>query len=409
MSRASTSRFSRERMQLPGNQIIEYLNKREAIYVQRLRALVDVNSGIDNPEGRLQCVAQLERVYKLLGFSCERVDKGHGIVHLVARRPPRRDDGVQALKVLILGHFDTVFDADTTFLGYTTVGHWAQGPGVGDMKGGLVVAAAALEALDHIETLDNLDVVVLHNADEEVQSPTSRELIEACAKDRDVCLDFEVGRKTGAIVKSRAGVGRFFVQANGKAAHAGMHHKDGRNAIVALAKVVAEIAALTDYGTGTTLNVGVIRGGLKRNIVPAEAHCEVDLRLRDPALEAQVIAAVHAICASHTADGVTVQARGGMGRPTWRPGGPSEELADHFLAVAKDLNVPLTAEDTGGGSDANFTAALGIPTLDALGPIGEGVHTHDERIKIHTLIERAKLVAIALGELRIAGASPTAD
>jgi glutamate carboxypeptidase len=393
--------FSRERLQMPGNQIIEYLNGREARYVERLRDLVNTNSGIDNPEGRLQCLAQLERVYKLLGFACERVDQGHGMVHLVARRPAKATNGSRPVRLLLLGHFDTVFDRDTTFLGYSLVGEWAHGPGIGDMKGGLVVTGAMLEALDHIDVLDSLDVVVLHNADEEVQSPTSRQLIEACCDDRDICLDFEVGRKSGAIVKSRAGVGRFFVQATGRAAHAGMHHEDGRNAITALAAVITEISNLTDYKLGTTLNVGIVRGGAKRNIVADNAHCEVDLRIREPSQEDVVVRAVNAICERATADGITITARGGVGRPPWRPGGDSEDLAQHFLDVAEDLNVSLTAEDTGGGSDANFTAALGVPTLDALGPVGEGVHTHNERIKLHSIIERAKLVAIALAELRV--------
>lgn len=394
--------LSRERMQLPGNKIVEYLDGREQHYVQRLRDLVDINSGIDNPEGRLQCLGHLERVYKLLGFACERVDKGHGMVHLVARRPARLQNGHPAPRVLLLGHFDTVFDKDTTFLGFSRVGEWAHGPGVGDMKGGLVVAGAALEALDHARLLDALDVVAVHNCDEEIQSPTSRQLIEEACHDRDLCLDFEVGRKSGAIVRSRAGVGRFFVAAEGQSAHAGMHHADGRNAIVALARVIDQIAELTDYETGTTFNVGTIRGGTKRNVVPAEAHCEVDVRVREPALQDDAVRAVHDICQRASTDGISITARGGIGRPPWRPGGGSEALADHFLAVAEDLNVPLTAEDTGGGSDANFTAAAGLATLDALGPVGDGAHTHNERIRLHSLVERAKLVAIALAELRVA-------
>ncbi len=393
--------LSRERAQLVGNKMIGYLERREQTYVDRLRALVDTNSGIDNADGRLACVAMLERVYKLLGFQCERVNRGHGMIHLVARRPARFHNGHRPPRVLILGHFDTVFDSDTTFLGFSLEGEWAKGPGVGDMKGGLVVAGAMLEALDHVKVLDQLDVIAVHNADEEIQSPTSRELIEELAAGRDVCLDFEVGRKTGAIVASRAGVGRFFVQAEGRAAHAGMHHEEGRNAIVALARAVDKIAQLTDYSIGTTLNVGTIRGGTKRNTVPDSANCEVDCRIRDAAEGPRLETAIAEICTELSGDGITVTARGGIGRPPWRRFEGSDALVQHFLDVATDLNVDLESEDTGGGSDANFTAALGIPTVDALGPVGEGVHTFNERIKLHSVIERAKLVAIALAELRV--------
>lgn len=392
--------FSREPEHAAGNAIVKFLDEREARYTDRLRALVDINSGIDNPAGRLACLAVLERGYRALGFETGRVDRGHGMVHLVARRPARLTNGHKPLALLLLGHFDTVFDSDTTFLGFSRVGEWAHGPGVGDMKGGLIVTLAALQALAHAGKLDGMDVTALHNCDEEIQSPTSRDLVEQHAVGRDLCLDFEVGRSTGAIVRSRAGVGRFFVHATGRAAHAGMHHADGRNAIVAIARAADAIAGLTDYDIGTTTNVGIIRGGAKRNIVPDDAHMEVDVRVREAGEGPRVEAAIAAICERLSSDGVAMTARGGIGRPVWPNGELHDAAVQHFLDVASDLGTPLHAEDTGGGSDANFTAALGVPTIDALGPIGEGVHTHNERIKLHTLVERAKLVAIALAELR---------
>jgi glutamate carboxypeptidase len=175
-----------------------------------------------------------------------------------------------------------------------------------------------------------------------------------------------------------------------------MHHADGANAIVALADVVGRLARLTDYERGTTVNVGVFRGGTRRNVVPDEARCAVDLRVRDAAEGERVDAAIRTLCEQSALPGVALSVDGGIGRPPWRRSPGSERLVAHFQAVADDLEIPLGAEDTGGGSDANFVAALGVPCVDGLGPVGEGVHTDRERIRIETLRQRAKLVAVAL-------------
>ncbi len=373
-----------------------WLDHREQALFDRLRDLVNINTGLDNPEGRLECLAAVERVWKMLGFQTERIERPGDLVHMVGRRPARGDAADTAPRLLLLGHIDTVFDRDTTFLSFSRQGPWASGPGVGDMKGGIVVAQAAMEALAHIGRLDDFDIIVVHNADEEVQSPTSRDLIESLAADRDICLDFEVGRASGAIVRSRAGVGRYFIKSAGTAAHAGMHHADGANAIVALADVVGRLADLTDYDRGTTVNVGVFRGGTRRNVVPDEARIAVDVRVRDSAEGVRVDAAIRAICDASVVPGTALSLDGGIGRPPWRRWDGSERLVAHFQSVAEELGMSLTAEDTGGGSDANLVAALGVPCVDGLGPVGEGVHTERERIRVETLIQRARLVAVAL-------------
>lgn len=376
--------------------LIRHLETREQAYMEMLRKLVDVNSGIDNPDGRLQCLTMLENAYKRLGFQCERVEKAGGMVHLVARRPALGKNAHNAPKVLILGHFDTVYDANTTFLSFTREGQYLHGPGVGDMKGGLVVALAALEAINSIQQLGDFDWLCVHNADEEVQSPTSRQLIEDLAKDRDFCLDFEIGRKTGAVVRSRAGVGRFFITVHGKAAHAGMDHAAGVNAIVGMAKIVEQLGNLAHPGKGTTLNVGTIHGGTKRNIVPDVCKIEVDVRVMTLDEAVRIEDQVAKICSEPPIPRSRVEVMGGIGRPPWQRGPQHEALIFHFQHIARAFGVTLGAEDTGGGSDANFTAAMGIPTIDGLGPVGESPHTFDERILAHSLIERAKLVALAV-------------
>lgn len=375
------------------NRVISWLEARETTYLTRLRKLVDTNSGLDNPPGRMECLRQIEKVYQNLGFTCEHVEKPGDMVHLVARRPAK---AANAHKLLILGHFDTVYDSTSGFLSFSQQGQWLAGPGVGDMKGGIVVAQAAMDALNEIGQLDVFDWLCVHNADEEVQSPTSRELIESLAIGRDLCLDFEIGRKTGAVVRSRAGVGRFFITVRGKAAHAGMDHAAGVNAILGMAKIVQEISALGDSGRGTTLNVGTIRGGTKRNIVPDECKIEVDVRVLTTSEGERIEKAVRQLAQTAPIARATVDVMGGIGRPPWPRAAHTDAVVAHFQKVADEFSIVLGAEDTGGGSDANFTAAMGIPTIDGLGPVGENPHTYDERIQAHTVVERAKLVALAL-------------
>ncbi|MBM4342095.1 MAG: M20 family metallopeptidase [Deltaproteobacteria bacterium] len=375
------------------NEIVFFLERREATYLARLRALVDINSGLDNPAGRDRVLDHLEIGYKTLGFSCERVQRPGDMTHLVARRPSTKPG---ATKVLILGHFDTVYDSTSPFQTFTEQGPWLAGPGVGDMKGGLVVTQAALDALYHVGHLGDFDWVCCHNADEEIQSPTSRDLIEQCAADRDLCLDFEIGRKTGAVVRSRSGVGRFFVTVHGRSAHAGMDHSVGVNAIVGLSRIIVELAELTDPARGTTVNVGVVKGGTKRNVVPDEAKAEVDVRVQSIEEGERVERRIRELCGGEPVPGARVELLGGIGRPPWQRNPLCDRLIAHFQRVADEHGLALGAEDTGGGSDANFTAALGIPTIDGLGPVGEKPHTFDERIQRHSVVERAKLVALAL-------------
>ena len=384
--------------------IIHFLERREQTYLSRLRKLVDTNSGIDNPAGRMACLEQLESVYRGLGFACERVQRQGDMVHLLARRAATR---ANAPKLMILGHFDTVYDSTSPFQSYQEMGPWLGGPGVGDMKGGLVVAQAAMDALNHVGKLGDFDWLCLHNADEEVQSPTSRDLIEQHAVGRDLCLDFEIGRKTGAVVRSRSGVGRFFITVRGKAAHAGMDHSVGVNAIVGVAKILLEISDLSDPATATTVNVGVIKGGTKRNVVPDEAKIEVDVRVSTIAEGERVERRIREICSQPPISGASVDILGGIGRPPWQRNSACDQLISHFQHVATHHGITLGSEDTGGGSDANFTAALGIPTIDGLGPVGEHPHTLDEKIQRHTIVERAKLVALALLALPSEGLTKT--
>ncbi|MCO4761943.1 MAG: M20 family metallopeptidase [Myxococcales bacterium] len=378
---------------MEGSRIINWLDEQEDGLITQLRGYVDTNSGLDNPTGRGEILDDLQKRYEQLGFVCRRLRHEQGFVHLIAARPSTKPD---ATKVMLLGHVDTVFNSDSVFLTFQREGDWASGPGVGDMKGGLVVTQALLGGLKQVGRLGDFDWVVVHNSDEEIGSPTSREVIERLAADRDVCLGFEIGRKSGAVVRSRAGVGAFFINVRGRAAHAGMDPHLGASAIVSAAELAQRIAALANPSLQTSVNIGKITGGERRNIVPDACKLEVDVRVRSADEATRVEQALRAACEELVVPGTTAEVFGHMSRPPWQRTPASDRLVHHFQDVARDLGVTLEAEDTGGGADTNFAGSMGIPTIDALGPVGQGAHTHDERIKLHSLITRAKLCAIAL-------------
>lgn len=376
-----------------GSRIISWLDGEEDGLIERLRGLVDINSGLDNPNGRGQVLDVLQRKYESLGFVCRRLRHEQGFVHLIAARPSRKTD---ATKVMLVGHVDTVFDSTSTFLTFQREGEWASGPGVGDMKGGLVVTQALLGSLAHVNRIDDFDWVIVHNSDEEIGSPTSREVLERLAADRDLCLGFEIGRRSGGVVRSRAGVGAFFITVHGRAAHAGMEPHLGASAILSAAKLTTAISALADPSQHTSVNIGKILGGERRNIVADHCKLEVDVRVRSASEATRVEAALRALCDDLAVEGTSAEIFGRMSRPPWQRTAASDRLAKHFQDVAGELGIQLDAEDTGGGADTNFAGSLGIPTIDGLGPVGQGAHTHHERIQLHTLITRAKLCAIAL-------------
>ena len=384
---------------MDGNGVIRWIDGHEEQLIEQLRGWVDLNSGLDNEAGRQQMIDALQLEYESLGFQCRRLHHEQGFTHLVAMRPSAKPD---ALKVLLLGHVDTVYDSDGTFLSFQREGEWASGPGVGDMKGGLVVTLAMLRALQSISRLDDFDWVAVHNSDEEIGSPTSRDVIERMATGRDLCLDFEIGRSSGAVVRSRAGVGAFFCEVEGKSAHAGMEPEKGINAVLAASTLMAEVVALADHSRGTKINIGRITGGNKRNIVAENCRFEIDVRVQSTKEAERVERALHDLKGARASSlpwergSAQVHLFGRFSRPPWPRGAASDRLAGHFQTVANDLGIDLPAEDTGGGSDANFPAALGVATIDALGPVGEGTHTHHERIRVHTVASRAKLCAIAL-------------
>lgn len=324
-----------------------------------------------------------------IGASVNRIPVQQYGDHLLARW------GGDGPGVLLLSHVDTVWPLGSKR--FYVDGDRAYGPGILDMKGGAYLAYHAVRTLVSAGRQPPLPVTMLINSDEEVGSPTSRELIEREASRNRYVLVFEPAGSGGAVKTSRKGWGRFNLRVGGRAAHAGADHESGRNAIAEMARHILELEGMTDYSSGTTVNVGVVRGGTRLNVVPAEAEAEIDLRVATAGDADRMIAVILGL--SPTAEGFSVEATGGMNRPPFERA-MAAELYTLARTCAAELGFDLPEEGSGGVSDGNITAAVGVPTLDGLGVVGVGSHAEDEHLVISQLEGRVALIVRLLEKLR---------
>ncbi|HMI84015.1 MAG TPA: M20/M25/M40 family metallo-hydrolase [Polyangiaceae bacterium] len=351
-----------------------------------LASLVDVNSFTSNVEGGNRVGSMLRALFERGALQCDVETSASFADHLIFRT------GAQGKPIALVGHLDTVFPPGT-FEGYRREGALARGPGVLDMKGGLVVAGFALLALDQVGLLTELPVRFVIVGDEEVGSPEGQHILAKAAGDAVCGLVFEAGRAGDAIVTRRKGTGSLVAVARGRAAHAGNLHHQGINAIWALARFVDRAQVLTDYDRGTTVNVGRISGGSARNTVPDAARAEIDIRFSSREDGDALVAALGsaADAATTSLSGASVELSGGISRTPLARSPASERLYAEYAACAAAAGLG-TAEAplVGGGSDANTLSALGVPCIDALGPRGSGFHTHEEQIEMATLVPKAE-------------------
>jgi len=303
--------------------------------------------------------------------------------------------------ILVLAHLDTVHPKGTAAsdLAFRVEGDKAFGCGILDMKSGGHMAYYAYRHLVRTGRTAPLPIVFLFIPDEEIGSGTARELIEAEARKHKYVLVCEPARDGGKIVTARKGVGMFTIKVKGRPAHAGVRHEDGRSALKELAHQILALEAMTDYGRGITVSVGLASGGTGVNVVPAQAQAEVDLRVPDQAVAEEMTARIKGLRPAFPDTVVAVE--GGMNRPPMPRTKAIMALFDHAKGLAAEIgfelkDVPLT----GGGSDGNFTAALGIPTLDGLGADGAGPHTLNEHILIPSLVPRTRLLLRLFETLR---------
>jgi glutamate carboxypeptidase len=288
---------------------------------------------------------------------------------------------------------DTVFPLGTlSKMPYRESDGKIYGPGTLDMKSGIVISLAAIE--EALRSGLSRPVTLLCTSDEEIGSQTSRPAIESLARESDLVLVIEPAMPDGSLKTWRKGVGDFTVRTKGRAAHAGGAHEMGRNAIEEMAHQVLAIQKLTDYGRQTTLNVGVIHGGTVSNVVPEEAEIQVDVRVMQPGEWERLEGEMHRL--KPVLDGTSIEVSGSLNRPPMPFDDTMKATFEKAKSIAARIGMDLKASGTGGGSDGNFVAPLGIPVLDGLGAIGEGYHSEREYVLADSLHERAKLLSALL-------------
>ena len=295
----------------------------------------------------------------------------------------------------MVGHFDTVWPVGTLgSMPFRVEGGQAFGPGVYDMKASLVLVEFALRAIRDLGQNPTRPVEVLLTSDEEIGSPTSRGLIEARARLSHSALIIEPPLADGSLKTARKGVGQYRITIEGKAAHAGVEPEKGISAVDELARITLSLHALSDPAAGTSVNVGVVEGGTTSNVVAARASAQVDVRARTREQAQTLDAAIRAIRPHHPEARLTVE--GGFNRPPMERTPAGVALFERARAIGRTMSLELGEGATGGGSDGNFTAALGVPTLDGLGARGAGAHAHHEQVDLASFPERAALLATLL-------------
>jgi glutamate carboxypeptidase len=352
-----------------------------------IRRWVEIETPTEAPEQVNKLASMVADGYRDLPATIERVAGQNGCGdHLVARSTWGRD----APGILVLSHLDTVHPIGfIKRLPFKIEGDSAFGPGIYDMKGGAYLAYHAFAQICASAERSPLGITQLYVSDEEIGSPTSRALIEAEGRKAKYVLVTEPARDGGKIVTGRKGVARFEVFVKGVPAHAGSRPEDGRSAIRELANIIQTLEAMNDLKRGVTVNVGVVRGGTRPNVIAEEAYAEVDMRVPSTA-EAEVLVPKILNLKSKT-EGVSVTVTGELNRPPYEKGNAGAALYEHAKTLAAEIGFELIDTATGGGSDGNFTAPH-TATLDGLGVDGKGAHTHYEQMYVSSIEPRARLL-----------------
>lgn len=391
--------------------LTQWIATQQEVMLSDLRKIVAINSGTLNIDGLNKVRDILGQELSRLGFQTRTVPGGTvasltcagGDVqfadHLVATL--NTGDG---RKLLLSGHFDTVFPKHSQFQHLLIEGDSLKGPGVSDMKGGLIAMLYALKALHRVGLLENARLTVLLNSDEEMGSLGSRPLIEELARQHDIGLVFE-GSSQNKLTRHRKGLGQARLRVTGRAAHAGNAHEQGMSAIHELSHKIIEIEGLTDYDRQITVNVGLVQGGEARNTISPCADAYIDLRYPDNDLGNYLVREIKRIAAKkHTRNR---HIRQSPETEIWvklhRPAKPIHPESDAILSAAMGISAalgqPLGSRYSGGGTDGSIMQSVGLPTADSLGPDGKGDHSPREESSISSLMIRTKLIAVLLSRL----------
>jgi glutamate carboxypeptidase len=354
--------------------------------VDATRALAALESPTTDKAAVDRCGTDIARRLADMGGRVERLSRSEAGDHLIA------EFGCGDRQVLLLCHFDTVWDlGQLARMPIVERDGRLHGPGVYDMKGGLVIAMLAIRAVTELQLETGRRIVLLCTSDEETGSASSRQAIEDEARRSDAVLVLEPALPGGAVKTSRKGVGVFDLVVDGVPAHAGAEPGRGASAVTELARQVLALEALRDDARGLSINVGVVSGGTRSNVVAGRATAEIDVRVPTLADAGEIEAAIRAVRPHDPRTRITVA--GGINRPPMERTPGVAALYEVARSVAADLGFTLAEGGTGGASDGNFTAALGVPTLDGLGAEGDGAHATTEHILIDSLPRRAALLA----------------
>ena len=367
-------------------------------FMAELEALVNIDCGSYTPAGVNQVADLVQASLAELGATVERI-------------PHEPDDGEPQLgdlvvgalpgdgpRLLLIGHMDTVFGEGTAAQRpYTVRGDRALGPGTSDMKGGLLAGLHAIAALQATGARPNVTFVA--NPDEEIGSIFSMQHIRRLAPQHDVALILESARANGDIVSARKGIADLELTFSGRAAHAGVEPEKGRSAILAAAHQVVALHQLNGRWPGVTVNAGVINGGTRPNVVPAECRLQVDLRATQSETFARALAEVEQLIATPAIEGVSCVLRTMATHQPMEKTPAGGRLATLAIAIASEIGFALRDTATGGASDGNTTSAAGTPTLDGLGPIGGDDHSADEWLDLSSVAPRTTLLATLIARV----------
>lgn len=373
--------------------VLNRLASRRDDMIDLLREVVNLDSGSYDKDGVDSVGATFRRHLEASGgISTKIVSHADWGDNFVAELPGQ----AEGPHILLLGHMDTVFKRGVAAeRPFRIEGDRAYGPGVADMKAGLVMNTFVMEAFAEAGGAP-LPLKALYTGDEEVASPASRPVIEEYARGAKFVLNAEPGRPSGNVVMSRKGAAFLKIEAFGRPAHSGVEPGRGASAISALARKIIRLDALNEGGTETTVNVGILRGGESVNMVAPYAMAEVDIRFRTEDAMRAVLAAVEDIVAAEDVKGVEARITQKRNFMPLKASPQGEALFAAYQAAARDAGFEVGSEFTGGSADSGFAASVGAPTLCATGPVGGRAHTPEEYCEIETLAPRAQAVALTI-------------
>lgn len=372
----------------------EYLHNQKEEMLKVLESLVNTESGSYDKQGVDNVVNKLKQEFERIGLQAKTIEVEHYGNQLIITHQEADPS------IMLLLHMDTVFPKGTVKeRPFKIEGDHAYGPGVIDMKGSHVTTLFALKLLLERDPDAVKAVKIVFTSDEEIGAPVGRQLIKEEAKGMSYALVMEPARTDGSLVSSRRGGGKYTIQVEGRAAHSGIEPEKGKSAIEELSHKIIALHQLSDHQQGMSVNVGLVEGGSSVNTVAAFAKAEVDIRISKMEQAEQLDQAIKQICSTVQVEGTTTTLEGGIDRPPMEKNEQTIELLETVKSVGDDIGLAITDISTGGGSDASFTSAMGIATVDGLGPIGGNQHNEGEYLEIESLVERTELLAAILKRL----------